>query len=98
MEPKNKLCEEETVDGRAPNTTYGGFSPSMETPSNPWLNEINFRFTERATGKVNAIREAGRNFAFIIAQCCPRAREERIAVEKIEEAVLWATEGIARNE
>jgi len=45
-----------------------------------------------------ALREAGKQLATLIAQCCPESREQSLAITKLEEAIFWANAGIARNE
>lgn len=44
-----------------------------------------------------ALREAGKQLATLIAQCCPESREQSLAITKLEEAIFWANAGIARN-
>lgn len=44
------------------------------------------------------IREAAKKFAFLIAGLCPESRERSLALTKLEESVMWANAGIARNE
>ena len=44
------------------------------------------------------IREMGMQFASLVAREVPASREQKLALEKIEEAVMWANKGIAQNE
>jgi hypothetical protein len=48
--------------------------------------------------KQAAIRMFGEDFAGCVMAKCPRSRELSLALTKIEEAVFWANEAIARNE
>jgi hypothetical protein len=43
------------------------------------------------------IREAGRKFALLLVQKTPSSTEREIALQKIEEAVMWGNAGVARN-
>ena len=43
------------------------------------------------------IRSDARNFAELLLAWCPESRERAIAIQKIEEAVMWANSAIARN-
>lgn len=44
------------------------------------------------------IREAAKGFALCIVMESPQSRERTHAINKIQEAVMWANAGIARNE
>lgn len=44
------------------------------------------------------IRAAARNFAHLIANEVPQSREQSLALTHLEECVMWANAGIARNE
>jgi hypothetical protein len=48
--------------------------------------------------RYKAIRDAGRVFADVIARSSPPSSEQTLAIRKIEQAVMWANAGIARNE
>jgi hypothetical protein len=48
--------------------------------------------------KYEAIRDAGRQFAEVIAELAPESRELSLAITNIEQAVMWANAAIARNE
>lgn len=43
------------------------------------------------------IRRMGHEFALLLTSCVPDSRERSLALTKIEEAVMWANAGIARN-
>lgn len=43
------------------------------------------------------IRESCRLLAFQLKALVPEGREQSIAITKIEEAMMWANAGIARN-
>ena len=66
-------------------------------------NEIKNRFTyhspkEDQPERYVSIRDAAKMFATLIIQIVPESREQSLAITKIEEAVMWANAGIARNE
>lgn len=44
------------------------------------------------------IRQVAKNFALLIQHSVPESREKSLAMTKLEEAVMWANAGIARNE
>jgi hypothetical protein len=44
------------------------------------------------------IREKARKLADLVVKLSPPSREQSLALTKIEEAVMWANAGIARNE
>lgn len=44
------------------------------------------------------IREYGAALADVIVGCCPPSRERALALTNVEQAVMWANAGIARNE
>jgi len=48
--------------------------------------------------KYTQIRDAGAYFAEMIVLLSPPSREQTHAINKIQEAVMWANAGIARNE
>lgn len=43
------------------------------------------------------IREKAKEFAYLIDSTCPDSREKSLAITKLEECVMWANAGIARN-
>lgn len=43
------------------------------------------------------IREMGKDLAYLIKELVPDSREKSLAMTKLEEAVMWANAGIARN-
>lgn len=62
--------------------------------------ENNFSY-HKPTGdqpeKYELIRAIGREFAYSIDSYVPNSREKSLAMTKLEEAVMWANAGIARN-
>lgn len=44
------------------------------------------------------LRAAGKELAELIDQSCPDSREKTIAIERLEECIMWANAAIARNE
>lgn len=44
-----------------------------------------------------AVREACLKLASEITNLCPEGRETALAITKVEEAMVWANAGIARN-
>lgn len=66
--------------------------------------EINKRFNYHApkdgtvVGYHEAIRSTCANAAHWIDQLVPDGREKALALTKIEEAMMWANAGIARNQ
>lgn len=47
--------------------------------------------------KYTQIREMGKDLAYLIKELVPDSREKSLAMTKLEEAVMWANAGIARN-
>jgi hypothetical protein len=45
-----------------------------------------------------AIRNRAKELALLIESECPSSRERTIAVNKLDECVMWANASIARNE
>ena len=43
------------------------------------------------------IREKAKELAYLIDELVPECREKSLAVTKLEECVMWANAGIARN-
>lgn len=48
--------------------------------------------------KYARIRNRGKALAYLISDLVPDSREKSLAMTKLEEAVMWANAGIARNE
>ena len=44
------------------------------------------------------LRDAAKEFAFLIDECVPDSREKSVAMTNLEQVVMWANAGIARNE
>ena len=44
------------------------------------------------------IREVAKSLAYFINDNVPESREKSLALTKLEESVMWANAGIARNE
>lgn len=49
-------------------------------------------------GRYAGLREHGKQLALLILANVPESRERSLALTKLEEAVMWANAGIARNE
>lgn len=47
--------------------------------------------------KYQAIREKAKELAYLIKDMVPDSREQSLALTKLEESVMWANAGIARN-
>lgn len=52
---------------------------------------------EGQPAKYTAIREKAKELAYMIDELVPDSREKSLAVTKLEECVMWANAGIARN-
>lgn len=52
---------------------------------------------EGQPAKYQAIREKAKELAYIIDETVPESREKSLAITKLEESVMWANAGIARN-
>lgn len=66
------------------------------------INDIDKRFTYHPpkvenVDKFSAIRTEAREFAKIINSLVPEGREKSLAITKLEEVVMWANAGIARE-
>lgn len=48
--------------------------------------------------RYETIRNGGRTLARCIIDRTPESREQSLALERLEEAIMWAIEAIARNE
>ena len=44
------------------------------------------------------LREAARNIATLINDCCPESREKSLAITSLQQAIMWANASIAINE
>lgn len=53
--------------------------------------------TENKASKYETIRDQAKELAYLIEELVPNGREKALALTKIEEAVMWANAGIARN-
>jgi len=63
--------------------------------------ENNFKYhrpLEKNIAKFKEIRDEARTFAKLIMDEVPECAERTIAFRKIEEAVMWANAGLARNQ
>lgn len=68
--------------------------------SNP---DIDVRFTyhkpkDGQAERYEAMREYAKKFAYLIDENCPTSREKYVALNKLDEVVMWANASIARNE
>lgn len=45
-----------------------------------------------------AIRSKARELATLIESACPDSKERTVAIDKLDECVMWANASIARNE
>jgi|TARA_Y100000310_G_scaffold199226_2_gene199219 hypothetical protein len=73
----------------------------METLSDESRVERDFTYhppTEDSVPKFTAIRDEAKDLALLIVRLCPPSRERSLALTKLEEAVMWANAGIARNQ
>lgn len=64
--------------------------------------DLNNRFTYHPPSETRAvkhvlIREKGWAFAELVCDNVPPGREQALALERIEEAVMWANAGLARS-
>lgn len=64
--------------------------------------EIENRFTyhkptEEKAEKYPKIRDKAKELAKLISELVPSGREQALALTKLEEVVMWANAGIARN-
>lgn len=53
---------------------------------------------EDQSQRIDEIREVAARFADLIARTSPASREQGLALNAVDEAVLWAREAIVRNE
>lgn len=71
-----------------------------DKPQNPVI-ENNFRYHAPKPGqpeKYTAIREKAKELAYLIDDLCPKSREQSLAYTNLEQTVMWANAGIARND
>lgn len=45
-----------------------------------------------------SIRDKAKELALVIDDCVPDSREKSVAMTNLEQVVMWANAGIARNE
>lgn len=60
----------------------------------------NFKYHAPKPGQpalYETVRNTARDLAYLINESVPDSREKSLALTKIEEAVMWANAGIARN-
>lgn len=55
------------------------------------------RPTEGQPEKYGLLRDTAKAFAYLIDELVPAGREKSLAMTKLEETVMWANAGIARN-
>lgn len=63
--------------------------------------ENNFKYhkpLEKSIGKFKKIRAEGMIFVETVMSLVPECPERTLAFRKIEEAVMWANAGLARNQ
>lgn len=51
-----------------------------------------------ANERFELIRDFAKEYAYMIRALCPEGREQALALTKLEETVMWANAGIAREE
>lgn len=67
------------------------------------VEEIENRFTyhppqsDVVKDKYISLRNAGKDLAILINAAVPESREKSLAITKLEEVIMWANAGIARN-
>lgn len=62
--------------------------------------ENNFKYHESSQvqkEKYEKIRSKAKELAYLIEDIAPDSREKSLAMTKLEECVMWANSGIARN-
>lgn len=62
--------------------------------------ENNFTYHAPKEGqpeKYQALREKAKELAYLIAELVPPSREQSLAMTKLEECLMWANAGIARD-
>ena len=53
--------------------------------------------SEKEREVCEALRVEGKSYAYMIDVLVPNSREKSLALTKLEECVMWANAGIARN-
>lgn len=79
------------------------YAPRLDYGQVPGAEELERRFTYHPPKgdqvlRYQAIRDSVHETARIIAETVPPSREKSLALTHLEEAVMWANAGIARNE
>lgn len=67
--------------------------------SNPQI-ENNFNYHSPKPGQTEIyteIREKAKELAYLIDEQVPNSREKALAMTNLEQAVMWANAGVARN-
>ena len=62
--------------------------------------ENNFKYhasSEEQIDDYDRIRNKAKEFAYLIDRIVPNSREKSLAMTKLEEVMMWANAGIARN-
>lgn len=62
--------------------------------------ENNFKYHAPKEGQpeiYTQLREKAKELAYLIDEMVPNSREKALAMTKLEEAVMWANAGVARN-
>ena len=62
--------------------------------------ENNFMYHAPKEGqaeKYNQLRSKAKELAYLIDELCPDSREKSLATTKLEESIMWANAGVARN-
>jgi len=62
--------------------------------------ENNFKYHDPKQGQpeiYTTLRDAAKVFAYLIDKHVPSSREKSLALTALEESVMWANAGIARN-
>jgi len=68
-------------------------------PKNPQI-ENNFSYHAPKPGQpeiYEAVREKAKELAYLIDTHVPESREQSLALTNLEQAVMWANAGVARN-
>lgn len=54
--------------------------------------------SDEVIGHMEHIRSVAKGFGYAIMASVPESREQSLALTKLEEAVMWAIAGVARNQ
>lgn len=89
------MAADETPDDWREETRYGVSDDEQE--------ELDLRFTYHPPEgdqpqRYQFLRRNGKRLATLFMDRVPPSRERSIALTKLEEAIMWANAGIARNE